>query len=127
VAVLDLDGFKQINDLHGHGVGDRLLVDLGRSWQRRLRAGDILARHGGDEFVLLLPSTSVDEAGAVIERMRDESLPINWSIGVCAWLPQEGLERCLARADERLYGVKNAMRVRDVRPAAPEPLLAGGV
>jgi diguanylate cyclase (GGDEF)-like protein len=127
LAVLDLDGFKQINDLHGHGVGDRLLVDLGRSWQQRLRAGDILARHGGDEFVLLLPSTSVDEAEAVIERMRDESLPVNWSIGVCAWLAQESLDRCLARADERLYGVKNALRVRDARTAAAEPLLAGGV
>jgi diguanylate cyclase (GGDEF)-like protein len=126
VAVLDLDGFKQINDLHGHGVGDRLLVDLGRSWQRRLRAGDILARHGGDEFVLLLPSTSVDDAGAVIERMRDESLPVNWSIGVCAWLSQESLDQCLTRADERLYGVKNGMRVRDARTAAAL-LLAGGV
>jgi diguanylate cyclase (GGDEF)-like protein len=122
VAVLDLDGFKQINDLHGHGVGDRLLVDLGRSWQRRLRAGDILARHGGDEFVLLLPSTSVDDAGAVIERMRDESLPVDWSIGVCSWMPQESLDQCLARADERLYGVKNAMRVRDARTVA-EPQL----
>lgn len=123
LAVLDLDGFKQINDMHGHGVGDRLLVDLGRSWLQRLRAGDILARHGGDEFVLLLPSTSVDGAQAVLDRLRDESLPVDWSIGICAWLAQESLDQCLARADERLYSAKNAMRVRDARPAVAEPLL----
>jgi diguanylate cyclase (GGDEF)-like protein len=115
IAVLDLDGFKQINDLHGHGVGDRLLVDLAHSWQKRLRAGDILARHGGDEFVLLLPATEVQVADVVIERLRDERLPVRWSTGICAWRPEDSLAQCLARADERLYEVKNAMRVRDDR------------
>lgn len=127
LVVLDLDGFKQINDRHGHGVGDRLLVDLGRSWQRRLRAGDIIARHGGDEFVLLLPSTSVEGAQAVLDRLRDESLPVDWSIGACSWMPQESLDQCLARADELLYSVKHAMRVHDARSPSAEPLLAGGV
>lgn len=121
VAVLDLDGFKQINDLHGHGVGDRLLVDLARSWRERLRAGDILARHGGDEFVLLLPATVVQAAGTVLDRLRDERLPVRWSTGVCTWLPGESLDRCLARADAHLYSVKNAMRISDTRkPAASQ-------
>jgi diguanylate cyclase (GGDEF)-like protein len=121
LAVLDLDGFKQINDRHGHGVGDRLLVDLGRSWRERLRTGDILARHGGDEFVLLLPATRVDAAEAVIERLHDEQLPVRWSSGICSWLPGESLDDCLARADARLYSVKNAMRVLDTRGEPSKP------
>ena len=127
VAVLDLDGFKQVNDRHGHSVGDRLLVQLARSWQQRLRAGDILARHGGDEFVLLLPATTVDGAGPVLERLRDERLPVRWSIGLAPWLAGESFSECLAQADAHLYGVKHAVRVADPRLAAelsgPEPLL----
>lgn len=122
VAVLDLDGFKQINDLQGHAVGDRLLSDLGRSWGERLRAGDILARHGGDEFVLLLPATSPEGAVAVLDRLRDERLPVTWSVGIGTWLPGEGLEECIARADTHLYSVKNALRLRDARGAVA-PLL----
>jgi diguanylate cyclase (GGDEF)-like protein len=121
VAVLDLDGFKQINDVHGHGVGDRLLVDLGRSWHERLRAGDVLARHGGDEFVLLLPATSVKGAAGALERLRDERLPVRWSAGIGAWLPGESFDECLARADAHLYSVKHAMRVRDARGSAESP------
>ena len=88
LAVLDLDGFKQINDLRGHVVGDRVLADLGRSWRESLRTGDILARHGGDEFVLLLPATSPESAGSVLRRLRVEDLPVTWSVGMasgCAW------------------------------------------
>ncbi len=108
VAVLDLDGFKQVNDAHGHGVGDRLLVELARSWQARLRAGDILARHGGDEFVLLLPATTTDNAETVLDRLRDEQLPVRWSIGVAPWLTHESFGECLAQADAHLYSVKNS-------------------
>jgi diguanylate cyclase (GGDEF)-like protein len=128
LAVLDLDGFKQINDLHGHGVGDRLLVDLARCWQERLRAGDILARHGGDEFVLLLPGTSVQGAGAVLDRLHDERLAVHWSIGICEWMPRENLDKCLTRADAHLYSAKNAVRASDNRAAAAAAaLLLGGV
>lgn len=118
IAVLDLDGFKQVNDLHGHGVGDRLLVDLARCWRERLRVGDILARHGGDEFVLLLPATSVQGAGAVLDRLRDERLEVRWSVGICEWLAQENLDKCLTRADAHLYSAKNAVRASDNRRAA---------
>jgi diguanylate cyclase (GGDEF)-like protein len=121
VAVIDLDGFKQVNDRHGHSVGDRLLVDLARGWRQRLRTGDILARHGGDEFVLLLPATSVDAADSVIERLHDSRLPVRWSTGVCAWLPEESLEQCMARADARLYDAKNAMRALDMRGSGSSP------
>lgn len=113
LAVIDLDGFKQVNDRRGHLVGDRLLADLGRSWLERLRAGDILARHGGDEFVLLLPATSPEGAGTVLDRLCVEDLPISWSVGIAEWLAGETLDGCLARADAHLYSVKSALRVHD--------------
>jgi diguanylate cyclase (GGDEF)-like protein len=81
LAVLDLNGFKQVNDRLGHAAGDRLLADLGRQWRGRLRAGDILARHGGDEFALLLPCTSPEEAEEVLDRLWVEGLPVSWAVG----------------------------------------------
>jgi diguanylate cyclase (GGDEF)-like protein len=123
LALIDLDGFKQINDLRGHVIGDRLLADLGRSWRERLRTGDILARHGGDEFVLLLPATSPEGALAVLDRLHDEDLPIRWSVGIGEWLPGESLGDCLARADTHLYNVKNALRLRAAHRDL-EPLLS---
>jgi diguanylate cyclase (GGDEF)-like protein len=122
VAVLDLDGFKQINDLQGHAVGDRVLSDVGRSWCERLRAGDILARHGGDEFVLLLPATSAEGAASVLDRLRDERLPVTWSVGIGTWLAGESLDECIARADTNLYSVKNALRVKDARGTMAQAL-----
>jgi diguanylate cyclase (GGDEF)-like protein len=113
LAVLDLDGFKQINDFYGHVAGDRVLADLGRAWRERLRTGDILARHGGDEFVLLLPATSPDRADAVLDRLRVEELPVTWSVGVAEWLTGESLGECITRADTHLYDVKNALRLGD--------------
>jgi diguanylate cyclase (GGDEF)-like protein len=117
LALLDLDGFKQINDQRGHVAGDRVLADLGCAWCERLRTGDILARHGGDEFVLLLPATSPESAIAVLDRLRVEELPVTWSVGIGEWLPGESLAECIARADSDLYSVKNALRVRDARGA----------
>ena len=113
LAVLDLDGFKQVNDILGHAAGDRLLADLGRSWRERLRVGDILARHGGDEFVVLLPATSVQVAREVLARLDDVDLPIAWSAGVSEWKPGESLSACVDRADGRLYSVKSALRELD--------------
>jgi len=124
VAVLDLDGFKQINDSQGHAAGDRLLSELGRRWRERLRAGDILGRHGGDEFVLLLPVTSRAEAGAVLAHLRVDELDVGWSVGLSEWHPGEELAACVARADRDLYGVKQAQRVAAPAEAARR---AGGL
>jgi diguanylate cyclase (GGDEF)-like protein len=115
LALLDLDDFKQINDRRGHVAGDRVLADLGAAWRERLRTGDILARHGGDEFVLLLPATSPESAVAVLDRLRVEELPVTWSVGIGEWLPGESFAECVARADSHLYSVKNALRVHDAR------------
>jgi diguanylate cyclase (GGDEF)-like protein len=107
VAVLDLDGFKQVNDSEGHASGDRLLADATHAWRGALRGEDVLARMGGDEFVLLLPGTEPDEADPVLERLR-EAHPVAWTAGVAAWRPGETLASCVDRADQRLYEAKGA-------------------
>src|ERR1700722_10102568 len=115
IALLDLDGFKQVNDVRGHLAGDEVLADLGRAWRERLRTGDILARHGGDEFVLLLPATTPQDAGAVLDRLRVADLPVTWSVGIGEWLAGESLGQCLTRADAHLYSVKNSVHLHDAR------------
>lgn len=124
LVVLDLDGFKQINDREGHAAGDRLLADLGRAWRARVRPGDILARHGGDEFVLLLPATTSTGAEAVLERMRDGQDPVGWSVGVSEWRSGESLDAPLARADRYLYGVKSARREQAIASLSEEDYVA---
>jgi diguanylate cyclase (GGDEF)-like protein len=110
LAVIDLDNFKQVNDRAGHAAGDELLAALGRCWRERLRPSDILARHGGDEFVLLLPATTPTAAALVLDRLRGEQEPVDWSTGISEWLPGEDIDAPLARADELLYNAKLATR-----------------
>lgn len=120
LAVLDLDDFKQVNDRDGHAAGDRVLADLAGAWRERLRAGDVLARHGGDEFVLLLPASTPVVARKVLDRMRDASISIGWSAGISEWLPGETVDACLARADRHLYTVKQSMRSAMDQNSLPE-------
>ncbi len=124
VAVLDLDGFKEINDNHGHGAGDRVLADLAAAWRGRVRAGDVLARHGGDEFVLLLPDTRRGDAVDALERLRCPEAQVTWSVGVSEWLSGEDLDTCLADADRELYAAKESRRPRAVPAGAGSTGLA---
>lgn len=120
IAVLccDLDFFKRINDTHGHQTGDRVLKDFCTRVKGMLRTADIMARFGGEEFVLLLPDTGLAGAQHLAERLRreietprDPSLPgYTVSIGVAAWAgPAEALiniQAMLSQADRALYQAK---------------------
>ena len=68
--MMDLDGFKQVNDLKGHEAGDRILASMARAIAGGLREGDFVARLGGDEFAALLPRTNLEEAESLAERLR---------------------------------------------------------
>jgi diguanylate cyclase (GGDEF)-like protein len=107
LVLVDLDGFKEVNDEHGHAAGDRLLRELAQAWEGVLRPGDLLARYGGDEFVVLFPATAEDDARAALERLRGAH-DASWSAGVAQRRPGEPLETCMARADRALYVVKDA-------------------
>jgi diguanylate cyclase (GGDEF)-like protein len=122
--VIDIDHFKQINDTYGHQAGDEVLQAAAHVFQSNLRQEDILARMGGDEFVVLLPSTEVHVAASVAERMRlamkslsisnlQLPLQITVSMGVAPLTPDIlNLDDLLLRADEALYAAKRAGRAR---------------
>jgi diguanylate cyclase (GGDEF)-like protein/PAS domain S-box-containing protein len=104
VAMIDLDGFKQLNDGEGHAAGDRLLKAVAAEWSRKVRETDLLARLGGDEFGLLLPDCGTAGGIAIVERMR-AAMPAGqtFSVGVATWNGEEPFEDAIKRADQRLY------------------------
>jgi diguanylate cyclase (GGDEF)-like protein len=111
VGLVDIDRFKAFNDRHGHQAGDRLLKTAGSAWRGALRQGDVLARYGGDEFAVALPHCSLEEAESVLERLRKLTPPgLTCSIGVAQWGAGESEFDVVARADEALYGAKDAGR-----------------
>jgi diguanylate cyclase (GGDEF)-like protein len=118
----DLDHFKVVNDEWGHDVGDRVLVATARTFESQMREVDVLARMGGEEFVVLLPGSEAAAAGALAERVR-ESLsvagnpdmpPITVSAGVAAARAPADLEQLLKEADRALYAAKGSGRNRTV-------------
>jgi diguanylate cyclase (GGDEF)-like protein len=113
VAVLDLDYFKRFNDRHGHAAGDHLLQTVAGAWTEFLRAGDFLARYGGDEFVLLLLDCPIAEVQAVVSRLCG-AIPHEGtcSAGIAAWSIGESAAEVLHRADDALYAVKSNGRNR---------------
>jgi diguanylate cyclase (GGDEF)-like protein len=116
--MLDLDHFKSVNDRLGHGVGDQVLQTVARAISRTLRETDLAARWGGEEFLLILPSTSLESAVACAERVRNlvADLPlatgdrVTVSGGVAQLRHGEDLADVVARADQALYEAKAAGR-----------------
>lgn len=109
VVHIDLNRFKQVNDLEGHSEGDRLLKMCAAIWRAESRAGDVLARIGGDEFVFVLPGSNRADAVKMLERLRSIS-PIDWCYGIAEFGPGDTLHSCLRRADEELYEAKQQIR-----------------
>jgi diguanylate cyclase (GGDEF)-like protein len=133
LLVIDLDGFKLVNDTHGHAAGDACLQHFTLMAQTRLRPGDMLARTGGDEFCVVLPSSTLREGAMIARRLLDvcrqdaetctgNDIPIAVSIGVAQWHRGTGLfpDRLMADADLALYDAKkngkNAFAVHDPAP-----------
>jgi diguanylate cyclase (GGDEF)-like protein len=113
VALLDLDGFKELNDTAGHAAGDAALRAAADAWAHGLRSMDVLARYGGDEFAVLLPSCSLSEAQEVLDRMRMATpLGLGASIGLTSWHEGEPAEQLIGRADTALYASKRSGRNR---------------
>lgn len=118
VALLDLDRFKAINDRFGHAVGDRVLRAFAKVAAASLRPADLLGRWGGEEFVLILPNTTLDAAMEIVDRLRAETgriadmaaepgLEVSVSAGVATATTATTLDEIVARADAALYTAKN--------------------
>ena len=124
VAFLDLDGFKVVNDNHGHSVGDKLLIAVSKRMKDALREGDTLARIGGDEFItVMVDLENAEDSVPALERLlkaattsivlNDEVVQVSASIGV-AYYPQDGLDadQLIRRADQAMYGAKQSGKNR---------------
>ena len=124
-VMIDLDGYKQLNDSYGHQIGDQLLVTAGKVISANMRRMDVAARYGGDEFVLLLPHATCQEAQIVASRIRDEyrtasgailgrPLGISMSVGIGSLSVSRptAADQLVAMADAALYCAKDAGRDR---------------
>ncbi len=124
IIMLDIDHFKQINDTYGHGVGDQVLRGIAAMCQNSLRKSDILGRYGGEEFVILLPETTIDTTRFVANRLHAHlasqpiatdagQVEVTVSVGITAYIPtDESLKSIFRRADQALYTAKNKGRNR---------------
>jgi diguanylate cyclase len=125
IAMLDLDDFKKLNDTHGHLAGDEALIHLVKVVKETLRTMDVIARFGGEEFLIMLPDTPLEEAAQTITRVQreltkqifmhnNEKLLITFSAGVALRQPNEDQTALIKRADAALYRAKQAGKNRVV-------------
>ncbi len=139
LLILDVDHFKSINDRHGHPAGDEVLRQLTRRLTDQLRAADIVSRHGGEEFLVILANEPLDYAQSVAERLRaamaeapfeiaGAQLPVTVSIGMVVAPAGCSPDAAIAAADEALYrakaGGRNRVEIADP-PELPRPTEAG--
>jgi len=120
LIICDIDHFKKVNDSHGHLVGDEVLKKITKEIKKHIRDTDIFARWGGEEFVLLMPETNLDNAKIVAEQLRSalEKVPhqevgiVTCSFGLTSFIPTDTLKKFLGRADDSLYQAKQNGRNR---------------
>lgn len=131
LAMLDVDRFKQINDTYGHAAGDAVLKNVATVLRREVRAVDLCARLGGEEFVVVLPGATAEQAVLALERVRSaiaastveragQALRVTVSIGVATIDEGDSLDAALVRVDAALYAAKRRGRNRVVRHSAPD-------
>jgi diguanylate cyclase (GGDEF)-like protein len=113
VLLFDLDSFKQVNDEYGHDVGDDMLKAFAEQLQKSTRGSDLVARYGGDEFLVLLPDCETDGAESVLGRLNSNlvqkaksALHLRYSAGCATYQLDESLSEFLKRADKSLYANK---------------------
>jgi diguanylate cyclase (GGDEF)-like protein len=143
--MIDVDHFKQINDVHGHAVGDRVLAELARACREHVRTDDIAGRYGGDEFIVVIPGTTTQRAAQIAEQLTAsaaqiagrDGTPVQYtvSVGVAGSLHCPDLHGLVARADLAMYEAKRAggggWRIFEGKsqvpnPAPPTPLTRRG-
>ena len=125
LILFDIDHFKQVNDTHGHLVGDQVLANLAALCQDAIRSVDILARYGGEEFIILMPDSTIAAAYNAAERLREQvattnltdgqiNLTTTISLGVSSWDNEEAtdLKTLIDQADQALYHSKESGRNR---------------
>jgi diguanylate cyclase (GGDEF)-like protein len=121
LVLFDLDHFKTINDDHGHQAGDDVLRNVGRVVREHARSSDFVARVGGEEFALILLSTSIESAMTLVERLKDniasheivtggKTVPVTASFGVAEWNVSLDVRTLYERADKMLYAAKRSGR-----------------
>jgi two-component system cell cycle response regulator len=125
IVMLDLDRFKSINDTHGHLAGDKVLVSIGEVIRKSLRSYDYVGRYGGEEFIVILPSTAREQVEIVVERIRRNiektpvqvgglSIQVTASLGVATAQKDNDVEELIKVADEAMYRAKKNGRNRCV-------------
>lgn len=130
VALLDIDNFKRLNDTFGHQTGDDALIHLVRIIQENLRPNDVVARLGGEEFIIIYPESDLEQATAALVRLQreltkayfmadDKKLLITFSAGVSIWSPGESMEAVIGRADDAMYQAKQTGKNKVVAVSAP--------
>ncbi|HKQ98896.1 MAG TPA: GGDEF domain-containing protein, partial [Candidatus Polarisedimenticolia bacterium] len=138
IIFLDLDGFKNVNDRHGHMWGSRTLVEVGAVVRETVRTIDVVARFGGDEFTVILPQTDRQGARVIAERLRERiaaarylmaygiDVHLTASLGIATY-PEDGRtgDDLLACADRAMYRAKEAGKDRVAAGAASGAVLAG--
>jgi diguanylate cyclase (GGDEF)-like protein len=125
VAIIDLDGFKSINDVFGHPSGDGVLKGVGAALRSSVRGGDLVARYGGDEFALILPNASEQQAAPVLDRVRASissmDVPggrLTACVGLAERTEGESLQALITRADDALRDAKGSLSPGSVRRAS---------
>lgn len=130
ICILDVDHFKRINDTYGHQVGDEVLKRIAEEVPKSLRTMDCFGRYGGEEFLLILPSTSLEGTEIKANRLREDvaklefkNLPpgekVTISIGIAVYFPEEEIDATIQRADKALYEAKAHGRNRCVAHPFP--------